>query len=62
VANLQTAILGLCLAAVLTILGLQIARDPFSQRNFVCQEDEALVFIDTPTKDRTGCVNLDRLD
>ena len=35
--------------------------DPFSQRSFPCQEDEALVFIDTPSKDRTGCVSLEEL-
>jgi hypothetical protein len=38
------------------------AQDPFSQRNFPCQEDEALMFIDTPSKDRTGCVNLEEVN
>ena len=33
----------------------------FLQVNFPCQEDEALLFIDTPGKDETGCVNLEEL-
>ena len=37
------------------------AQYSFLQRDFPCQEDEALMFIDTPSKDDTGCVNLEEL-
>jgi hypothetical protein len=39
----------------------ELTYDPFSQRNFPCQEDEVLMFIDTPDKASTGCVHLDSL-
>ena len=35
--------------------------NPMLQRNFPCQEDEVLMFVDTPSKDDLGCVHLDDL-
>lgn len=67
-ANLPTTILTVALA--LTAWSCQVAAPEASplrreysylQANFPCHEDEALVFIDTPAKDRTGCVSLDIL-
>ena len=49
------------LLLALSLLALGFTHDPFSQATFPCMEDEALMFIDTPTKDRTGCVNLEEL-
>ena len=40
---------------------LALKNGVFLQVNFPCQEDEALIFIDTPGKDETGCVNLEDL-
>ena len=38
-------------------------REPysFSQATFPCQEDEVLMFVDTPSKDRTGCINIEEV-
>ena len=35
--------------------------DPFSQSNFPCEEDEALIFVTSLSNDRTGCVHLDMI-
>jgi protein gp79 len=61
-ANLERLALGITLLAVSLLLMVNLSRDPFSQRNFPCQEDEVLMFIDTPSHDRTGCVNLEEVN
>ena len=46
------------------ILGVLIQRsdcDPMLQRNFPCQEDEVLMFVDTPSKADLGCVAWDEI-
>lgn len=55
----QSLILAL-MVTVFLLLNMAL-RDPFSQRQFPCHEDEVLMFIDTPGKNGTGCVALDYL-
>lgn len=35
--------------------------DPFSQRNFPCQEDEALLYWPTFGPDKVGCMNVEEI-
>lgn len=50
------------LLALLTLLSLLAGLlNPFSQQNFPCQEDEALVYDFRFGPDRTGCVPLGEL-
>ena len=54
-------LLSLFVASLIIVGSLVATNDSppafFKQANFPCQEDEALMFIDTPSHDDTGCVN-----
>ena len=52
------------LIAVGVALGVSASswiNDPMLQRNFPCQEDEVLMFVDTPSKADLGCVAWDEI-
>lgn len=55
---MRAAVIGLVTGVVIG-LGLSSGSDPFSQRNFPCAEDEALVYAPRFGPDRVGCLHVE---
>ena len=51
----------LCGACMILAVFHLVRPDPWSQASFQCAEDEVLMFIDTLTKDRVGCVAVEEV-